>query len=207
MSTNIAATPSSPTVQGPLSPSSATESAPPTLLEKAPPVTPAKSGLPSSPPPLKPKRKFREGEPIPAVERMRNLRERKVKSQEMFMLEVDEFIEEVAKEVIEELTEETAVMMEDEAREVIGQEEHLEEEEETSWAKASPCGSMAKSTFTNHKAELKGILSNYTLREQMELTMLLAAGFSLPSLVCPLRLTKLRFTVTTRALAGFLSST
>ena len=29
---------------------------------------------------------------------------------------------------------------------------------------------MVKSTFTNHKAELKGILSNYTLREQMELT-------------------------------------
>ena len=101
----------------------------------------------------------------------------------MFELEVDKFIEEVAKEVIKDLTKKTAVMMEDEARDMIGQEEHLDEEEETSWAKASPSGSMVESTFTNHKAELKGILSNYTLRKQMELTMLLAAGFSLPSLV------------------------
>ena len=144
MSTDIPATPFSPTAQGPLSPSSTTKTAPPALLEMAPPATPAKSGLPSSPPPLKPKGKFREGGPIPAAVRMKNLRERKVKSQEMFELEVDKIIEDVAKEVIEELTEE----MEAEAREVIGQEEHLEEEEETSWAKASPCGSMAKSTFT-----------------------------------------------------------
>ena len=230
LSTPIPIPPSSPTtVQGPFSPSSATETAPPALqLEMAPPVTPAKAGLPSSPPPLKPKRK-----PIPADLRMKNLRERQVKSKELLMSEVDELIEEVAKEateevlmskvdpLVDELIEEvakeatkevameTTAKMDAEAREVFAQEDWpgLEEAEETSWTKAKPYGSMAKTTFNDYKTEIKEILSSYSLREQMELTMLLAAGFSLPSLACPLLLSKLRLTVTTDYLADFLRST
>ena len=169
----------------------------------------AKTGLPSSPPPLKPKRKNGKTDPVPATLRMKNMRERKVNSNEIFMTEVDKMTNEVAKEVIEELTKETAADLDEEAREVIGQEEHLclEENEETSWAKARPYGNMAQRTFYNHKDEVMEILSTYSLRAQMELTMLLAAGFSLPTLACPLLLSKLRLTVTTNYLADFLSST
>ena len=238
LSTDISITPSSPTAQiwqGPISPSSATEPAPPALLEMAPPVTPAKSGLPSSLPPLKPKRKYRETEPVPPSERMKNLRKRQVRSKELLVSEVDpmvdeliaevakeateevlmskvdplvdELIEEVAKEATEEVAKELDAKMDAEAREVFGQEEHLDEDEETSWSKASPYGNMPVRTFYNHKDEVKEILSSYSLREQMELTMLLATGFSLPSLACPLVLSKLRLTVTTDYLADFLRST
>ena len=123
------------------------------------------------------------------------------------MSEVDKLIEEVAKDAVKEVAEETNAKLEDEAREVFDQPEHLEEDEETSWTKARPYGNMVKSTFRKFKVEIKDILSNYSLREQMELTMQLAAGFSLPSLACPLLLSKLRFTVTKDSLADFLKST
>ena len=120
-----------------------------------------------------------------------------------------EATEEVAKEATEEVAKEISAKMDAEATEVFGQEAWPgpEEAEETSWAKAKPYGSMAKTTFHDYRTEIKNILSSYSLREQMELTMLLAAGFSLPSLACPLVISKLRLTVTTDYLADFLRST
>ena len=49
-------------------------------------------------------------------------------------------------------------------------------------------------------------LTTFNVREQMELTMFLAAANSEPGLVCPMKKNKMRVTVSPEKLSDFLSS-
>ena len=171
----------------------------------------------SSPPPVSKKRRR---PPVPTATRVHNLRMRRVTMEDLMRCELEHMVAEVAtavltdevymqleKEVMEEMTREVLdeakreVELEVEAREVLG-----EVEEGSSWTQDKPYGNTARTCFYQQKSDLKAILTTFNVREQMELTMFLAAANSQPGLVCPMKKSKMRVTVSPEKLTEFLSS-